>query len=241
METDKIVIVTGASQGIGRGIVEAFIAEGYRVILADINETEAKVVAESLGERAMAIFCDVSNEISIQNLFSKVKEVFGRVDIVVNNAGVFPFVKLNDMSTEDFNKVISVNLTGAFLVAKEAAKIMPEGGRIINISSIAASVSFRGLAHYSASKAGLDGLTRGLALELAPMNITVNGVAPGAIDTPGAREGTHSAESPVSPTIPLGRQGTPADIAGIVTFLASERAGYITGQTIVVDGGWTIV
>jgi len=242
--TDKVAIVTGAGQGIGRGIALALAKEGCSVVVSDMNEETAKAVArevEASGVKALAIRTDVSSASNITTLFAKTKEVFGRLDILVNNAGIFPFQSLEVMQESDWDKVIDVNMKSVFLTAKEASRELPRGGRIITVSSIASLVGFEGLVHYCASKGGINGFTRALALELAKRDITVNAVAPGAIATPGAgRAMSDEAMKQMLAGIPAGRQGTPEDIASAVVFLASDASSYITGQVIVVDGGWTL-
>lgn len=240
----KVAIITGAGKGIGKGIALALAHEGCNVVVSDIDETGCMETARevaALGVKALGVPCDVSSRVAVENLFNEAVKAFGKIDIVVNNAGIYPFVSFAEMREEDWDKVIDVNLKSVFLCAKEAAKVLPEGGRIISISSIASLIGFEGLAHYCASKSGINGLTRVLALELAPKKITVNAVAPGAIDTPGLSSGmTDTEKQQTIPLIPLGRLGQPSDIASTVVFLASEKAGYITGQVIVVDGGWTL-
>ncbi|OGI22217.1 MAG: hypothetical protein A2808_02410 [Candidatus Moranbacteria bacterium RIFCSPHIGHO2_01_FULL_55_24] len=242
---DKVAIVTGAWQGIGKGIALALAREGCQVAVADVNETgcqETVSELEALGVKALAVRCDVSSATEVAALFQRTIEAFGKVDIVVNNAGIYPFVPFADMQEADWDKVLDVNLKSIFLMSHEADKALSEGGRIISISSIASLIGFQSLVHYSASKAGMNGLTRGLALELAPRKITVNAVAPGAIDTPGASQMNldPKAREQTLAMIPLNRQGVPEDIANAVVFLASEKASYITGQVLVVDGGWTL-
>jgi 3-oxoacyl-[acyl-carrier protein] reductase len=241
---DKVVVVTGAGQGIGRGIAHAFASEGAHVVVADMNETSCVNVArevEGLGVRALPMRCDVSSKDDVAALFAKAVETFGHVDVLVNNAGIFPFLSLEAMEEGDWQKVMDVNMKGVYLTAREAAKVLPEGGRIVNISSVASVIGFEGLTHYCASKAGVNGFTRALALELAKKKITVNAVAPGAIATPGA--GGAQSDEVLKQTlamIPLARQGQPEDIAAATVFLASEGASYITGQSLIVDGGWVL-
>lgn len=241
---NKTAIVTGARRGIGKGIAIALAKEGCNVVVSDIDEKDCEVVAEEvrkLEPKALAVRCDVSKKGEVEKLFSRTMEEFGRLDILVNNAGIFPFVPFAEMKEEDWDKVLNVNLKSIFFCSKEAAKVLPEGGRIVNISSIAAFVGFEGLVHYCASKGAINSMIRALALELAPKKITVNAVAPGAIETPGASEvSTEESKKQTIATIPLSRMGQPEDIADAVVFLASEKAGYITGQTIIVDGGWTL-
>lgn len=241
---NKTAVVTGAGQGIGKGIAFALAQEGCNVVVSDLNEkTCGEVAAEikKLGVKSIAVKCDVSNKTDVENLMKEAGKVFKKVDILVNNAGIFPFVPFEKMSEADWDKVFDINLKSIFFTSQAVLRIMPEGGRIINTSSIASFVGFEGLVHYCASKGGINGMIRALALELAKKKITVNAVAPGAIDTPGA--GQSSTEESVKQTIamiPLARMGKPEDIAGAVAFLASNRASYITGQVIVVDGGWTL-
>jgi 3-oxoacyl-[acyl-carrier protein] reductase len=241
---NRTAIVTGAGQGIGKGIAEAMAKAGYRVVVSDINEAEAKQVAEELkiaGASAMAVKCDVSNQAQVKQMFESAVKEFGGVEVLVNNAGIYPYMPFEQMSEEDWDKVMNINLKSVFLCSQAGAKIMPEGGRIINISSIASMVGFNNLVHYCASKGGINAMVRALALELAPKKITVNAVAPGIIMTPSVSQGM--SEEVLKQTlmmIPAGRMGLPADIANAVVFLASEKSDYITGQVIVVDGGWTL-
>jgi len=243
MSTNKTAIVTGAGRGIGKGIALALAQAGYNVVVSDINPTDAQTVAtevQGLGVKSVSVVCDVSKASEVENLFQQTVEQFGGLNVLVNNAGIYPFVSFANMTEADWDKVLSVNLKSVFLTSQAAAKIMPEGGRIINISSIASLVGFEGLVHYCASKGGINGLVRALALELAPRKITVNAVAPGAISTPGARLTEEKVLQQTIAQIPLARMGQPEDIANAVVFLAAEASSYITGQVIVVDGGWTL-
>ena len=236
---NKIAIVTGAGRGIGKGIAEKLIQEGAKVVLSDIEGDDSLVTSH--GENAKFIKCDVSKKEDVDSLIKETVEHFGRLDILVNNAGIFPFKNFLEMTESDWDKVISVNLKSVFLCSQAAAKVMSNEGRIIDISSIAAAVGFAGLTHYCASKSGINGMIRALALELADRKITVNAVMPGAIDTPGASKGGNDeVDKQTIAMIPLARKGKPEDIAGAVAFLASPDASYITGQTIIVDGGWTL-
>lgn len=246
---NKNVLVTGASKGIGREIALSFAREGCSVAIADIDEAALGVVSEeikSLGSKVSVIKCDVSKKIEVDEMITKTVSEFGSLDILVNNAGIFPFIPFMNMTESDWDKVLDVNLKSVFLCSQGAAKIMSDGGRIINISSIASFVGFEGLVHYCASKGGINGMIRALALELSPKQITVNAVAPGAIETPGAsqpdqpRTAAEETKKQTVAMIPLARMGQPEDIANAVVFLASEKASYITGQTIIVDGGWTL-
>jgi 3-oxoacyl-[acyl-carrier protein] reductase len=241
---NKTAIVTGAGRGIGRGIAIALAKEGCDLVVSDINQEDCEKVAEEikkLGVKSLAVKCDVSNKKEVEELFKETTKEFGKLDILVNNAGIFPFVPFKDMQEADWDKVLNVNLKSVFLCSQEAAKIMTEGGRIINISSIASFIGFEGLVHYCASKGAINSMIRALALELAPQKITVNAVAPGAIETPGASKGsTEETKKQTIAAIPLARMGKPEDIANAVLFLASDESSYITGQTIIVDGGWTL-
>lgn len=231
MLNDKIAIVTGAAKGIGRGIAEVLAKKGAKVVVTDIEKAEG-----------VEFVCDVSSRGSVENLINEVKAKYDRVDILVNNAGIYPFKNFTDLTDADWDKVLDVNLKGTFMLSQAALKAMPDGGKIVNISSIASLVGFEGLTHYCASKGGMNGLTRALALELAPRKINVNVVAPGAISTPGANWESMTADEMKKQLslIPWNRIGTPEDIANAVAFLASSEADYITGQVLVVDGGWTL-
>lgn len=241
---DKVAIVTGAGQGIGRGIAIAMVKEGCQVAVSDVNYDNClKVVSEieALGGKAVAIKCDVSKKSDVDNLIAGAVEKFGHLDIMVNNAGIYPFVPFLDMTEENWDKVININLKSMFLCSQAAAKQMLSGGKIVNISSIAGFVGFSGLAHYCASKGGVNGMIRPLAMELAAKKINVNNVAPGAIETPGATGGSsEEVKKQTITAIPWGRMGQPEDIANAVIFLASDKADYITGQTLVVDGGYIL-
>lgn len=241
---NKIAIVTGAKQGIGRGIALMLAQAGAKVAVVDIDLADSQKVADEISSakgEAIAVECDVSNKKAVDDMMKTVLDKFGSLDILVNNAGIYPFVPFDKMSEEDWDKVIDINLKGVFLCSQAAAKNMSEGGRIINVSSIASVVGFEGLTHYCASKGGVNSFGRALALELASKKITVNAVAPGAIQTPGASAGMDEERiKQTTATIPLARMGQPEDIAGAVVWLASDLSAYVTGQTIVVDGGWTL-
>jgi len=239
---NKIALVTGASKGIGLGIASALGRESCQLAIVDIDEPALNAAAkeiEALGVKVLPIKCDVSQKDQVDEAVKKTVATFGSLDILVNNAGIYPFVPFVKMTETDWDKVMSVNLKSIFLFSRAAIEVMPQGGRIINISSIASLVGFAGLVHYCASKGGVNAMIRALALELAEKRVTVNAVAPGAIETPGASQ-TEEAKKQTEMAIPLARMGQPEDIAAAVVFLASDQAGYITGQTIVVDGGWTL-
>lgn len=242
MLKNKTAIVTGAGQGIGKGIALALAKEGCNIVVSDINqETCEQVAAEitKLGVQSLAIKCDVSNKSEVDNLVKVASEKFNQIDILVNNAGIFPSVPFAKMTESDWDKVMNVNLKSMFLTSQAVISKMPEGGKIINISSIASLVGFEGLVHYCASKGGVNGMVRALALELAPRKINVNAIAPGAIETPGVKFDDKTGQQMIM-AIPQKRMGVPEDIANAAVFLASEKSDYITGQVIVVDGGWTL-
>jgi len=238
----KSAIVTGAGQGIGEGIARVLGREGAKIVVADLNLANAQKVANKINEnggQALAIECDVSQKSSVDQMIAETLAKFGKVDILVNNAGIYPFKPFLEMTEDDWDKVIVINLKGSFLCSQAAAQKMSEGSKIVIISSIAAFVGFPGLVHYCASKGGLDASIRAIALELSKKKININAIAPGAIETPGATS-TDEIKNQTIAKIPLARMGQPEDIANAVVFLASEKADYITGQTLIVDGGWTL-
>jgi len=240
----KVAIVTGSRRGIGYGIVLALAKEGCNVIVSDMDQKDCENVVKEIekkGVKGLAVKCDVSNKPEVDELIAKTMKKFGRLDILVNNAGIYPFVPFLDMTEDNWDKVLDVNLKSVFLCSQAAAKVMKPGSKIVSVSSIASFVGFPGLAHYCASKGGINGMIRALALEMAPKKINVNAVAPGAIDTPGANQSSsEDVKKQTIAAIPWKRMGIPEDIANAVVFLASDRSEYITGQIIAVDGGWTI-
>lgn len=243
--TGKTVVVTGSGQGIGREIVTRFAREGANVVVSDIGLERAEKTAEQLsaaGYSALAVAADVSVAEDVERLMNSAKEAFGSVDVVVNNAGITSDTLLVRMSEDDWDRVIKVNLRGAFLVTRAASKIMMKqrSGRIVNISSVVGIVGNAGQANYSASKAGLIGLTKSAAKELAGRGVTVNAVAPGFIETDMTAAMTEQAREAFLASVPLRRGGSPADIAAAVSFLSSDDASYITGQVLSVCGGINI-
>jgi len=241
---NKVAIITGAKQGIGFGIALAFAKEGCNVVLSDIVQVDCEKAAKKLQKfsaKILPIACDVSKKSEVNNLINETLKKFGKLDILVNNAGIFPLVPFSEMTEADWDKVLDVNLKSIFLCSQAAIKKMKVGGKIVNISSIASLVGFEGLVHYCASKGGINGMIRALALELADKKINVNAVAPGAIETPGATKSmTDDAKKGFIAAIPWKKMGTPDDIAQATVFLASDKSNYITGQVLVVDGGWTL-
>ena len=244
--TNKVAIITGASQGIGKGMAETFSKAGAHVACVSRNKDNLKSVADSLienGGAASFYTCDVSSLDAFQNTIKEIVENHGSVDILVNNAGVCKDKLIMRMTEDDWNKVININLNGAFNGIKAVSQIMikQRAGRIINISSIVGLIGNPGQANYAASKAGLIGLSKSAAKELAPRGITVNAIAPGYIATDMTNQITDQVKENLITKIPLGRIGSPSDIAASALFLASDEAGYITGQTLTVDGGMVMI
>lgn len=241
----RAAIVTGGAMGIGLGIVRRLHEAGASVLVADVDETDAQRVADELAalrpDSAAAVRCDVSDEQSVLAMVQACVDRFGGVDVLVNNAGIYPMVPLADLDASTFRRVLDVNLTGLFLCTKAASRRMIEqgrGGRIVNITSIdALHPSMVGLSHYDASKHGAWGFTKNVALELAPHGIWVNAIAPGGIKTPGVGDMDQATMSAFEKLIPMARMGEPDDIARATLFLASELASYVTGAQLVVDGG----
>ncbi|HLC32120.1 MAG TPA: SDR family NAD(P)-dependent oxidoreductase [Candidatus Nanoarchaeia archaeon] len=231
----KVAIVTGGAKGIGKGIADLFASQGANVVVADLSEEKTK---------HLFVKCDISNAKDCQNLVKQTLQKFGALHILINNAGIYPFVSLTDMTEEQWDKVIAVNLKGTFNCTKAALSHLQQKkyGKIVNIASIAGAViGYANLSHYCATKAGIMGFTRATALELAPYNIQVNAIAPGGIRTPGVDAVMDKkSEEAFAKSVPEKRMGTPEDIAQAVLFLASDAASYITGQLLVVDGGLTM-
>lgn len=235
---DKVAIVYGASRGIGRGIAERFIEEGALLVLADIDPACADT-AKQLG--ACHVVCDISRMADAENAVSVAIDTYGRLDIVVQNAGIYPWQLIEDTSPDDWDSVMAVNLRGAFIAARSALPQMKKQdyGRLLFTSSITGPyVSSPGHGHYAASKSGINGFIRSAALEFAGYGITVNGVEPGNILTEGIQQhrGAEHIAS-MEAMIPLGRLGSVRDVANAFLYLASDEADYVTGTTIVVDGG----
>jgi meso-butanediol dehydrogenase/(S,S)-butanediol dehydrogenase/diacetyl reductase len=249
----KTVVVTGASRGIGLGIAERFAEEGANLVLADrdpgVEEAAAKV--RKLGTDALPAICDVTKKSEVEALYQKAADKFGTVDISIQNAGIITIDKLEELSEKDWNRVLAVNTTGVFLCCQAAAKYMTKqgSGRLINSSSAQGRQGFIYTPHYAASKFAVIGLTQSLAKELAPRGITVNAICPGIIETDmwayndqhwGKLLGNYKPGELMKEWIqgvPLKRAGNAKDIAGLVSFLASDDAAYITGQAVNIDGG----
>ena len=242
----KTAIVTGGSRGLGRAICLELAKGGANVVFCYAgNETAAQetlAACEALGAKAAAVCCDVTDAEADLTLVKTTVNLFGRVDILVNNAGITRDGLLLTMKEADFDAVIAANLKGAFLCMKAVARQMVRQryGRIVNLSSVVGLRGNAGQVNYAASKAGVIGMTKSLAKELAGRNITVNAVAPGFIDTDMTAALSETAKNAALGSIPMGRMGTPENVARAVAFLADEDAGYITGQVLAVDGGMSM-
>ncbi len=242
MPKGKIAVITGASRGIGRSIALALAAEGAKIVAVDLDLAATEGVVEelkALGAEALAVVGNVTVAADAEKMVDAAVQSFGRVDILVNNAGITRDGLLVRMKEEDWDAVLTVNLKGAFLCTKAVSRVMTKQrfGRIINIASIVGQMGNAGQANYCASKAGLIGLTKSNARELAKRNITVNAVAPGFIATAMTDALPEKAREELAAQIPMERLGSPDDIANAVLFLAAERSGYITGQVLAVNGG----
>ncbi len=237
----EVAIVTGAAKGIGKAIAQRMVEENYTTIVVDVDIEGGKKLAEDLGENGHFMHCDISDENDVSALFDKVIAAHGRVDALVNNAGIIRDNMIWKMPTEDFDKVVDINLKGTWLMCKRAASIMREQkkGRIVNIAS-RAWLGNPGQSNYSASKAGVVGLTRVLALELGRHGVLVNAIAPGLIDTPLTQKLPEHVQEKLINAQPTKSMGKPEDIANTVAFLCNDQTGFITGQTIYVDGGKSI-
>jgi 3-oxoacyl-[acyl-carrier protein] reductase len=235
----RSALVTGSTRGIGRAIAESFTEAGARVAVVGRDLGRASEAAAAIGGEARGFAADVSDAASVLALVETVEKELGQIDILVNNAGLTRDNILFRIKDEDWDAVLDANLRGAFVAIRAVARgmIKRRWGRIINIASVVGITGNKGQANYAASKAGLIGLTKSVAKELGSRNVLVNAVAPGFIETDMTAGMTPEARSALSGQIPLERLGTARDVAGVVTFLASEHAAYITGQTLVVDGG----
>jgi len=245
--SDRVAIITGGSRGIGRAVALAFAKAGADVVVNYArNDAAAAEVADlirAIGQRAFLFKADVADPAAADNLVKAALDEFGQVDILVNNAGINRDNLVLRMKDEDWDAVLDVNLKGAFNCARAAARVMVKNqyGRIINISSVVGLTGNFGQANYAAAKAGLLGLTKALAKELCSRNITVNAVAPGFINTEMTTGLPEKVKEKLLAQIPMKRFGEPQDVAGLVVFLATDVAAYITGQTIAADGGMTCI
>ncbi|MCJ7787021.1 SDR family oxidoreductase [Patescibacteria group bacterium] len=246
---NKVALVTGARRGMGRSHALALAKAGAKVVVSDISLEECQKVVDEIKKKkgeALAVKCDVSKKLEVDEMIQKTVKEFGKLDILVNNAGICQFKPFLELTEEDWDRTININLKGYFLCSQAAAKEMikqKSGGAIVNIASIAmgqVGVGFSTLAHYCASKGGIVAMTETLALELAPYNIRVNAVAPGMIDTPmvAPLEQDQKTMEGTLARIPLHRVGKPEEVSKLVLFLASDESSYMTGSTVVIDGGW---
>ncbi len=243
--TNKVAVVTGASKGIGASIAKHLAAEGAAVVVnyASSKEGADRVVAEIVGSggRAVAVQADVAKRTEIERLFSETKKAFGTLDILVNNAGIYEFLALDRVTNEHFHKQFDLNVLGLLLTSQEAAKYFgPAGGSIVNISSLASTFTPATASVYSATKAGVDAVTKALAKELGPRNIRVNAINPGMVETEGVHAGgfiDSDFRKHMEAQTPLGRIGQPQDIAPAAVFFASADSAWITGETLVIAGG----
>lgn len=237
---NKIAIVTGASKGIGKGIAKVFAAHGAKLVITGRNQKDLDKTAAEIGGDVVSLIADMTKPGDIENIAQTALDHFGRIDILCQNAGIYPTTLIRDMSEEEWDKVCDTNLKGSFLAIKACLPAMERQkyGRIVMISSITGpKVTQPGFAHYAASKAGMNGLIKTAALEFAQMGITVNGVEPGNIVTEGLDDRPAEIVQSLLQAIPMNEFGTPEDVANAALFLASDEARYITGETIVVDGG----
>jgi len=241
---EKVAVVTGAARGIGQSIAIELARQGANVVVSDIipgNVTVNKIKA--LKRKAIYVKTDVSNKKQIENLIQQTIKKFKKIDILVNNAGIFITGATSKVSEEDWNKTIDINLKGYFLCSQAALKYMKKGSCIINISSVAGIGGYAQAAAYCASKGGIRLLTKSLAAEYSPLGIRVNSIHPGVIETAMTKGilANKKAKQGMLAKLPLKRIGKPIDIAGPVVFLASDASSYITGEEIIVDGGWVAV
>jgi NAD(P)-dependent dehydrogenase (short-subunit alcohol dehydrogenase family) len=236
----KSVIVTGAARGIGEACVRRFAREGAKVVLADVLDTEGQALAGELG--CLYVHCDVGDKVQVDALVAATLAAHGRIDILVNNAGIFRAADFLDVTEQDFDDVLRVNVKGSFLLGQAAARAMVAtgGGNIVNMSSVNGVLAIPNIASYNVSKGGINQLTRVMALALADKNIRVNAVAPGTIATELAAKAvltSEEAKAKIMMRTPMKRLGEPSEIAEVVAWLASDGASYITGEIVTVDGG----
>jgi len=245
---DKVAIITGARRGMGRTHALALAKAGAKVVVSDISQEDCQKVVEEIkkaGGEAIAVKCDVTKKEEADEMVEKAIEKFGKVDILVNNAGICQFKPFFELTEEEWDRTLDINLKGYFLCAQAAAKEMAKqkSGVIINIASVAMGqqgIGFPNIVHYCASKGGIVGMTEALAVELAPYNIRVNAISPGMIETPmidPVKQDPKAMEGLLA-RVPLHRVGRPEEVSNLVLFLASDASSYMTGSTVVIDGGW---
>ena len=242
---NRIAVVTGASKGIGAGIAKGFAAEGANVVVnyASSKEDAERVITEikEKGGKAIAVQADLSKAADVRRLFAETRKAFGKLDVLVNNAGVYEFATLAEITEEQFHRLFNTNVLGLILATQEAAQLFgPAGGSIINIGSTASQVTPPATAVYTATKGAVDAITHVLAKELGPKNIRVNSINPGMVETEGVHTGGFIGsefQKQLEAQTPLGRIAQPNDIAPIAVFLASEDSGWLTGETLLASGG----
>jgi 3-oxoacyl-[acyl-carrier protein] reductase len=241
--TGKNALITGATGGIGSEIAKSLAKQGAKLVLSSTKEDRLKELAESINGEAHILTCNLSDENEVEALFDKAEEKLGQIDIIICNAGVTKDNLSLRMKNEDWDQVLNVNLRSTFILNRSAVKKMMKrkNGRIINISSVVAFSGNPGQANYVASKAGMIGMSKSMALEVASRGITINCVAPGFIETPMTGILNETQKRTILNSIPMGKMGSPEDIAAAVAFLASDEASYITGQTIHVNGGMLMI
>ncbi len=246
----KVAVVTGGRQGMGRTHCIALADAGAKVVVSDISKEDCQKVVEEIkdkGGEAVAVECDISDKSAVEKMIEKAKETFGRVDVLVNNAGIVEFRDFLEMKEEEWDKVININLRGYFLCTQAAARVMKEqgGGVIVNIGSVAMGqmgIGFPNTAPYVASKGGVAGMTAALAIDLSPYNIRINTIAPGMIETPmidPVKQDEEGIKAMIG-RLPLKRLGKPEEISSAVLFLASDASSYMTGAVVNIDGGWLV-
>ncbi|MDI6883221.1 MAG: SDR family NAD(P)-dependent oxidoreductase [Patescibacteria group bacterium] len=244
----KVVIITGARRGMGKAHALKLAQAGCKVVVSDISEEDCQKVVKEIGKKggkAMAVECDVSKKKEVEELVKKTVEKFGKIDILVNNAGICQFKPFLELTEEEWGRTLDINLKGYFFCAQACAREMAKqkSGVIINIASVAMGqqgIGFPNIVHYCASKGGIVGMSEALAVELAPYNIRVNVISPGMIDTPmiqTVKEDPKIIEAMLA-RVPMHRVGKPEEVSNLVLFLASEVSSYMTGSTVVIDGGW---
>ncbi len=245
---NKVAIITGARRGMGKSHAKLLAKEGAKVVVSDVSKEDCQKVVEEIkkeGGEAMAVKCNVTEKSEVEEMIDKTVKKWGKVDILVNNAGIVQFKNFLYLTEAEWDKTINVNLKGYFLCAQAAAREMKkqESGVIVNIASVAMGqqgIGFPQIVHYCASKGGITAMTEALAVELAPLNIRVNTVSPGLIETPmidPVKEDPKT-EKAMLARIPMKRSGKPEEVSNLVLFLASDESSYMTGSTVVVDGGW---
>jgi NAD(P)-dependent dehydrogenase (short-subunit alcohol dehydrogenase family) len=245
---NKVALITGARRGMGKSHAIALAKQGAKVVVTDINQAECQAVVDEIknfnGE-AIAFKLDVANKSEIDSVVAEIVKKYGQLDILINNAGIVQFKPFLELSEEDWDKTIDINLKGEFLCAQAAAKVMKEkgGGVIVNIASVAMGqqgIGMPNIVHYCASKGGIAGMTEAMAAELAPFNIRVNAVAPGMIDTPmvDVVKADPKMTEGMLQRVPLKRFGRSEEVSELVVFLASDSSSYMTGSVVIIDGGW---